>query len=287
MSVSRWQEVKALFDAASKRAPSERVRFLDEACPNEEIRREVESLLRVEIESFLEHSPAASSPIERYDLIGRQLSHYKVLSEVSRGSMGIVYRALDVKLNREVAIKVLSPELTDNAERKRRFVQEAQATAALEHPHIAVIYEIDDADADAETEAEGVTFIAMELIRGDKLSDLLAKEKLTVARALEIAIEIAEGLSRAHERGIVHRNLKPANIMITYDGHVKIIDFGLAKLMERAMPEDSDVAAAVRDGTASGVVMGTTSYMSPEQARGLEVDHRSDIFSFGIVLTRY
>ena len=285
MSVSRWQEVKALFDAASKRAPSERVRFLDEACPNEEIRREVESLLRVEIESFLEHSPAASSPIERYDLIGRQLSHYKVLSEVSRGGMGIVYRALDVKLNREVAIKVLSPELTDNAERKRRFVQEAQATAALEHPHIAVIYEIDDADADAE--AEGVTFIAMELIRGDKLSDLLAKEKLTVARALEIAIEIAEGLSRAHERGIVHRNLKPANIMITYDGHVKIIDFGLAKLMERAMPEDSDVAAAVRGGTASGVVMGTTSYMSPEQARGLEVDHRSDIFSFGIVLTRY
>ena len=120
MSVSRWQEVKALFDAASKRAPSERVRFLDEACPNEEIRREVESLLRVEIESFLEDSrsfledsPAASSPVERYDLIGRQLSHYKVLSEVSRGGMGIVYRALDVKLNREVAIKVLSPELTD------------------------------------------------------------------------------------------------------------------------------------------------------------------------------
>ena len=136
-------------------------------------------------------------------------------------------------------IKVINN--TDNAERKRRFVQEAQATAALEHPHIAVIYEIDDADADAdaEAEAEGVTFIAMELIRGDELSDLLAKEKLTVARALEIAIEIGEGLSRAHERGIVHRDLKPANIMITYDGHVKFIDFGLAKLMERAMPEVS------------------------------------------------
>ncbi len=279
MSASRWQEVKAVFEAVSKRAPSERARFLDEVCPNEEVRREVESLLHAEIKNFLEDSPAdlaASSSVEKSDLIGQQLSHYKVLSVVSRGGMGIVYRALDVKLNREVAIKVLPTELTENEERKRRFVQEAQAAAALEHPHIAVIYEIDD--------AEGVTFIAMELIRGEQLGDLLAKEELTVARALEIAIEIAEGLARAHEKGIVHRDLKPANIMITYDGHVKIIDFGLAKLMEQPTEADSNVMTAIQGRTASGVVMGTTSYMSPEQARGLKVDHRSDIFSFGIVL---
>ena len=178
-----------------------------------------------------------------------------------------------------VAIKVLPPELTENAERKRRFVQAAHAAAALEHPHIAVIYEIDD--------AEGVTFIAMELIRGEKLIDVLAKEELTVARALEIAIEIAEGLSRAHEKGIVDRDLKPAKIMITYDGHVKIIDFGLAKLMEHATQTDSNVPTTVRGRTASGVVMGTNSYMSPEQARGLKVDHGTTFSAPESFSTRY
>ena len=209
-------------------------------------------------------------------MVGRTLSHYKVLSEISRGGMGIVYRALDTKLNREVAIKVLPPELVADQERKRRFVQEAQAAASLKHPNIAVIYGIDESD--------GTTFIAMELIEGEKLRDLLATERLPATRALDIAIEVAEGLARAHEKGIVHRDLKPANIMMDADAHPKIIDFGLAKLLEPLGPVGSDVTTALRGETESGRLLGTISYMSPEQASGEAVDHRSDIFSFGVVL---
>jgi TolB-like protein/Flp pilus assembly protein TadD/predicted Ser/Thr protein kinase len=192
--------------------------------------------------------------------------------------MGIVYRGLDVKLDREVALKVLPPELVADPERKRRFIQEAQAAAKLEHPHIGVVHAID--------EAEGVTFIAMELIRGDQLKDVLGRDRLPLARSLELATEVAEGLARAHDKGIVHRDLKPANIMITEDGHAKIIDFGLAKLVEPLAAEGngSEVETAVRSKTDPGQVMGTVAYMSPEQARGKTVDHRSDIFSLGIVL---
>ena len=207
-------------------------------------------------------------------MIGRTISHYKVLAEISRGGMGIVYRALDLKLNREVALKVLPPELVADRGRKARFVQEARAAAAVEHPHIAVVYEIDEVD--------GVDFIAMELIRGEKLSDVLARGKLSPERALELGMEIAEGLARAHDRSIIHRDLKPANVMVTVDGHVKIIDFGLAKLTEREVA--SDLETAPRNQTSSGVVLGTASYMSPEQAKGDRIDHRTDIFSFGILL---
>jgi cephalosporin-C deacetylase-like acetyl esterase len=209
-------------------------------------------------------------------VVGRSLSHYKVLEEISRGGMGIVYRALDVKLNREVALKVLPTELVADPERKRRFILEAQAAAALDHPHIAVVYEID--------EAEGITFIALELIRGEKLSDHLGHERLSVDRSLELAIQVAEGLERAHEKGIVHRDLKPANVMVTGDGRAKLIDFGLAKLVEPERSSGSDIETALREKTRAGVVMGTISYMSPEQARGRTVDHRTDIFAFGILI---
>jgi serine/threonine protein kinase/tetratricopeptide (TPR) repeat protein len=208
-------------------------------------------------------------------MIGRTLSHYKVLDEVSRGGMGVVYRALDLKLHRDVALKILPPELLADPERRRRFIQEAQAAAVLEHPNIAVIHEID--------EAEGVTFIAMELIRGEKLRDLLEREQTPVTRALDLACEIAEGMARAHDRGIVHRDLKPANVMVTEDGHAKIIDFGLAKLVEPP-PGASQAPTLEQRETEPGVVLGTVAYMSPEQARGGKVDHRSDIFSFGTVL---
>src|SRR5712692_7601461 len=137
--------------------------------------------------------------------------------------MGVVYRARDVRLNREVALKVLPPELVADPARRSRFVQEAQAASALEHPHIAVIHEIDEVD--------GISFIAMELVRGEKLSDVIARGPLPAGRALDLAVEIAEGLARAHDKGIVHRDLKPANVMLTEDGHAKIIDFGLAKLV--------------------------------------------------------
>jgi serine/threonine protein kinase/tetratricopeptide (TPR) repeat protein len=209
-------------------------------------------------------------------MLGRVLSHYRILDELSRGGMGVVYRAVDTRLNREVAIKVLPPELVADRERKERFAQEAQAAAALEHPHIAVIYEID--------EAEGVTFIVMELIRGEKLRDRIAREPLPAGRAIELATEIAEGLSCAHDRGIVHRDLKSANVMLTDEGHVKIIDFGLAKLLLPVAHEGGETATAQRHGTDPGVVLGTVSYMSPEQARGAKVDQRSDVFSFGVLL---
>ena len=208
------------------------------------------------------------------DLTGRTLGHYRVLEEISRGGMGIVYRATDTRLNRDVALKVLPEDLTHDADRRRRFLQEAHAASALEHPHIAVIHEADEAD--------GVAYIAMELIRGEKLSDVLSRQRPTPARSLEIGAEVAAGLARAHEKGIVHRDLKPANVMLTDEGHAKIIDFGIAKLIESTAGAGAPTQTS--HDTGAGVVLGTMTYMSPEQACGDQLDHRSDIFSFGILL---
>ena len=208
-------------------------------------------------------------------MTGRTVSHYRIGEEISRGGMGIVYRATDVRLNREVALKVLPEELVHDQQRKARFIQEAQAASALEHPHIAVIHEVDDVD--------GVSFIAMELIRGEKLSDLIARQRMSTVRALELATEIASGLALAHERAIVHRDLKPANVMVTEQGHAKIIDFGIAKLLE-PVSADTTADTVQHHDTADGVVVGTTAYMSPEQARGEKVGASSDIFSFGVLL---
>ncbi|HSG00325.1 MAG TPA: protein kinase, partial [Vicinamibacterales bacterium] len=208
-------------------------------------------------------------------MIGRKLSHYEVIEEISRGGMGVVYRAIDTTLGREVALKVLPEDLLHDAERRERLLQEARAASALEHPHIAVIHAVG--------EAEGVTFIAMELIRGEKLSDTIARGGLPHKRALDLATEVAEGLARAHEKGLVHRDLKPANVMVTDDGHAKIIDFGLAKLVEPVAADG--ITATVRvPQTDPGMIVGTATYMSPEQARGTKVDHRSDVFSFGVML---
>ena len=206
---------------------------------------------------------------------GRVVSHYKIVEEISRGGMGIVYRATDTRLNRDVALKVLPTELTTDPERRDRFIREARAASALEHPNIAVIHDVGDAD--------GVSFIAMELIRGDKLSDAIGKGAMAQSpgRALEIATQTAEALSRAHAQGIVHRDLKPANVMLTQDGHAKVIDFGLAKLLTPLAGDGNTVTSA---GTSPEIVLGTVSYMSPEQARGGTIDHRTDIFSFGILL---
>ena len=208
-------------------------------------------------------------------MTGRRLSHYDLVEEISRGGMGVVYRAVDVNLGREVAIKVLPEDILHDPGRRTRLLQEARAASTLEHPHIAVIHEVG--------EDEGVTFIAMELIRGEKLSDHLQRAPLPLPRALAIAVEIAEGLARAHDKGIVHRDLKPANVMVTEEGHAKVIDFGLAKVIE---PVDGAAATASIGGprTDSGIVLGTAAYMSPEQARGARIDHRSDIFALGVTL---
>ena len=208
-------------------------------------------------------------------MTGKVLSHYRIGEEIGRGGMGVVYRATDLRLNRDVALKILPEELTQDTHRKQRFIQEAQAASALEHPNIAVIHEVDEVD--------GVSFIAMELIRGQKLSEVLPHQRLPAARALELASEVAAGLARAHETGIVHRDLKPANVMVTDEGHAKIIDFGIAKLIE-SFPAATAAETSPRQNTGEGVVLGTAAYMSPEQARGEKVDHRSDIFAFGIVL---
>jgi TolB-like protein/predicted Ser/Thr protein kinase len=207
-------------------------------------------------------------------MTGRTLSHYTLLGELGRGGMGVVYRALDTALGREVALKVLLPEFVADPERRVRFLHEAKAAAALEHPHIAAVYEAGEAD--------GSTFIAMQLIRGERLRDVLRRGPMPIGRAVDVARELAEGLAAAHDKGIAHRDLTPGNVIVADDGHPKIIDFGLAKLLDRE--SDEAAAAETRHRTATGLVMGTAGYMSPEQAQGKPADHRADVFAFGAVL---
>jgi two-component system LytT family response regulator len=209
-------------------------------------------------------------------MVGRTVSHYKVLEEIGRGGMGVVYRALDTTLGREVALKVLALSAGPDAEQERRLKVEARAAAALAHPAVSVVYEID--------EAEGATFIAMELVRGRPLAALLAGAPMEPARALDLAIEVAEGLAEAHSRGVVHRDLKPKNVMLTESGHAKIIDFGLAKLVHPRPPFESGADTPAWGDTDPGRILGTAAYMSPEQVRGAEVDARSDLFAFGALL---
>jgi two-component system, LytTR family, response regulator len=209
-------------------------------------------------------------------MIGQTLSHYRVIEEIGRGGMGVVYRALDTTLGREVALKVLASAPGGDPEQVRRLEQEARAAASLAHPAVSVVYEID--------EHEGSTFIAMELVRGRPLAALVAGAPLPPDRALDVAIEVAEGLAEAHARGVVHRDLKPKNVMLTESGHAKIIDFGLAKLLRRRPPFESGADTPAWSDTDPGRLVGTAAYMSPEQVRGAEVDARSDLFAFGALL---
>jgi formylglycine-generating enzyme required for sulfatase activity/predicted Ser/Thr protein kinase len=202
----------------------------------------------------------------------RTVSHYRIEEEIGRGGMGVVYRALDTRLGRTVAIKMLMGQATADADRIRRFVQEARSASALNHPHIVTIYDIEEAD--------GSTFIAMELLEGMPLDRVVAEGPLPTATALEYGAQIASALEAAHASGIVHRDIKPANIIITRDGRAKVLDFGLAKLFERAPALETMTSFATRPG----LVMGSPAYMSPEQAEGKPVDARSDIFSFGAML---
>ncbi len=205
------------------------------------------------------------------------IAHYRIIEPLGAGGMGVVYKAHDEKLDRIVALKVLPQDSVSHEDRRRRFLQEARAASALNHPHILTIYEIGETDSKP--------YIAMEYIQGETLRHKIAARSLSVARSLEIAIQVAEGLGKAHENGIVHRDLKPENLMISQDGYAKILDFGLAKLIGRVKPAvDSDEKTVVHVKTKPGTIMGTINYMSPEQILGRKVDHRSDVFSFGIVL---
>jgi Tol biopolymer transport system component/tRNA A-37 threonylcarbamoyl transferase component Bud32 len=208
-------------------------------------------------------------------MIGRTVSHYEVTEKLGEGGMGVVYKARDSRLKRFVALKVLPPEKVTDPERKQRFVQEARAASALNHPNIVTVYDIDQSD--------GVDFIAMEYVEGKTLDELIGRKGMKLNEALKYAIQIADALAKAHAAGIVHRDLKPGNVMVTADGRVKVLDFGLAKLTETtpAGPEDPTLTAA--PSTELGMIVGTAAYMSPEQAEGKTVDARSDIFSFGSV----
>jgi eukaryotic-like serine/threonine-protein kinase len=215
---------------------------------------------------------------------GSTLSHYSIVSKIGVGGMGEVYLAQDTNLDRKVALKVLPADLAANQDRMRRFVQEAKAAAALNHPNIAHIYEIGESD--------GTNFIAMEFVEGVTLREKIHRERTELRKLLRYLQHVAEGLAKAHAAGIVHRDLKPDNIMITHDGHAKILDFGLAKLIEPQQPGidsgsiSEDATAILQQHSTPGMIMGTVGYMSPEQAQGKtnEIDQRSDIFSFGCIL---
>jgi TolB-like protein/tetratricopeptide (TPR) repeat protein len=207
-------------------------------------------------------------------VIGRTLSHYRINAAIGKGGMGYVYRATDSKLGREVALKVLPPEVSRDPERLARFQREARAVAALNHPHIVTIHSVDEAD--------GVHFLTMELVEGQSLDRLIPPSGLPVERIVKIANALAEALAAAHEKGIVHRDLKPANVMVTDDGRVKVLDFGLAKDVLADVTGNATLTSTGQ--TQAGMVMGTPAYMSPEQIAGRTLDHRTDIFSLGIVL---
>ena len=210
--------------------------------------------------------------------LGDKLGSYEILSPLGAGGMGEVYRARDSKLGREVAIKVLPEEFTQHPQKLARFEREARLLAALNHPGIATLHGLED--------AEGKPFLVMELVEGETLAERIARGPLPVDEALTLSLQIAEALEAAHEKGIIHRDLKPANIKVNPEGQVKVLDFGLAKAFAEETPAtDSSISPTLsRDSTRAGVILGTAAYMSPEQAKGKEVDKRTDIFSFGIVL---
>ena len=205
---------------------------------------------------------------------GTRLGNYEILSELGAGGMGRVYKARDLKLRRSVAIKTLRQEFASDPQRLRRFEQEARAASALNHPNIVTIYEIGDHN--------GTPYIAMEYVEGVTLRELLAGGPLTSDKLMRYATQLVEGLAKAHQAGIVHRDLKPENIVISEDGYVKILDFGLAKLMP--LQFDSEMETMDRVMTTEGVIVGTVQYMSPEQASGRSVDFRSDQFALGSIL---
>jgi Tol biopolymer transport system component/predicted Ser/Thr protein kinase len=209
-------------------------------------------------------------------VVGQTLLHYTVLERIGEGGMGVVYKGRDTHLDRFVALKVLPQDRLSSEDARRRFIQEAKSASALNHPNIVTVHDIAVQD--------GVTFIAMELVPGRTLGEIVPRQGLPIGRALNLAVQIADGLATAHKAGIIHRDLKPGNIMVSDEGRVKILDFGLAKLIERKI-EGSDVATkSISDVTDRGLIVGTVGYMSPEQAEGAALDSRSDIFSFGVLL---
>src|SRR5262245_56767403 len=305
MELDRWEQIERLYHAALERGPDAREAFLDEACAgDEDLRREVAGLLACDVpsDSFIQ-SPAieiaaramAAEPFIEAStkptgnlIAGSQIGAYQLLEPLGRGGMGEVHLALDTRLGRKVAVKLLPAEFTTDNGRLRRFAQEARAASALNHPNIITIHEI----GEIAIENGSLRYIVTEYVEGETLRQRMARapqQRIEPPEAIDIALQIAAALSAAHEAGITHRDIKPENVMARRDGIVKVLDFGLAKLTEPAAPAPSfliDTQAPTLQrvtSTESGVVMGTPRYMSPEQARGEKVDAQTDIFSLGVM----
>ena len=299
MTPAQLQTVEKIFHAALDQEPEQISAFLDTTCEGDELlRREVEALLASHqgAGAFIETSAVGITTriIENGQadlLVGRTIGHYKISKRIGTGGMGEVYLATDMTAGRKAALKLLPMRFTDDAERLKRFQQEAHAVVGLNHPNILTVYEIG--------EDHSTHYIASELIEGETLRQRLMRGRMEVGEAVDVAIQVASALAAAHETGIVHRDIKPENIMLRPDGYVKVLDFGIAKLAESAFAQPPSVAAATfgvpgatADGAESvtlaqtnlGSILGTVRYMSPEQARGVPVDQRTDIWSLGVVL---
>jgi serine/threonine protein kinase len=287
MNPERYQQIGRIYHSALEMELERRAAFLNKACgADEELRRRVEALLAAhdQTENLMETPAlevAAGLLRQQAGVAGRNIGHYQVLSLLGRGGMGEVYLAEDTHLGRKVALKLLPDVFTRDEERVRRFGQEAKAVSALNHPNIITIFEVGRVD-----EAH---FIATEYIKGQTLRQRLKGGTTEQGEALDIVIQIASALQAAHDAGIVHRDIKPENVMVRPDGIVKVLDFGLAKLIEKRPVSqitvaDDEAPTAMSVKTLPGVVIGTVAYMSPEQAKGVELDGRSDLFSLGVVI---
>ena len=285
MTTDRWEQIKRLFHESLKHEPAQRSAFLERVCDGDKfLRSEVESLLvsHMQADSFIE-TPASDVAAallaeDQAELAAGQMLHnFKVLTVLATGGMGQVYLADDTRLGRKVALKLLPPRFTVDSDRVHRFEREARAASALNHPNIVTIHEIGQTDS--------IHFIATEFVDGETLREHITNTRMTVGEVLDVAIQVASALQAAHEAGIVHRDIKPENIMLRRDGLLKVLDFGLAKLATQQMATvGADYPTAFRVKTNPGVIMGTVAYMSPEQARGEEVDERTDLWSLGIIL---
>jgi len=288
MTPERWKQINRIFSSAIELRPEDRTKFLDQACSNDsELRLEVESLIAAHEKdgSFIVDSGSKAMGGLLKELVedplvelkaGQTVAGYQITRFLNSGGMGEVYLAYDPRLGRNVALKLLPSMVTTDADRLRRFEQEARAASALNHPNIITIYEIQKVDS--------TLVIAAEFIEGTTLRERLSSGALELKEALNISIQVADALSAAHQAGIIHRDIKPENIMIRPDGYVKVLDFGLAKLIETKPLNVTAEAPTRKLETRSGVIMGTVGYMSPEQARGLDIDMRTDIFSLGAVV---
>src|SRR5438477_2969357 len=285
MTPAQLQTIEEIFYAALDQEPDDVARFLDSACGGDELlRRKVEALLasRQRAGSFIETSSVGITTRiienEQADLlVGQTFGHYKISKRIGSGGMGEVYLATDMVAGRKAALKLLPMRFTGDAERLKRFQQEARAVVALNHPNILTVYEIG--------EDHSTHYIASELIEGDTLRQRLTRGRMELSEAIDVAIQVASALAAAHETGIVHRDIKPENIMVRPDGYVKVLDFGIAKLAEQEVPATIPTEEALLlVETNLGSILGTVRYMSPEQAYGAPVDKATDIWSLGVVL---